>query len=432
MRPRQLSSVRAPLVATALLCAAALVRVAAPQELPPDPPAPVEDPAGNGADAPAADAAGAADAAVAAPTPAAALPAAHDALTRFVADFESGATERALVFAEGLESELARTDGDEAVRASRRAWRAQDRALLAYGAGLAGAELVSEMLALATPDEAAVLAREDAALARFAFAAGEAGPGELRDRALAAPGALLAARGERQVLAAQSQAMLTRSEIPFGAQTPEREALLAARTTLEEARAALVTRLVHDWRDADVRANLEWVARRLAEIERILERADQQEQEREEQQDQQDQQQGQDGDQQQDGQQDEQEQQDGEQQGEENGEPQAGDDSEPQQPDEGESDPSQPQDGESGEAPQDEQGAAPQDTESGERETSAPSGEEAAPEGSSPREAPQVPATFGDVEVQRLLNRLSEIERAGEETRRRLRATQRRRVEKDW
>jgi hypothetical protein len=43
-----------------------------------------------------------------------------------------------------------------------------------------------------------------------------------------------------------------------------------------------------------------------------------------------------------------------------------------------------------------------------------------------------VPATFGDVEVQRLLNRLSEIERAGEETRRRLRATQRRRVEKDW
>jgi hypothetical protein len=367
--------------------------------------------------------------------PATVVPEPLAALTELAQLLERSDFVRADEFASALASGLAAQGGDAAVQASRAAWTAEQRAHLAYGGGLAKARSAASALALvapdAEPDEEGARALEDAAIVWFARAASAWGEGPVRDRALAAPGGVLAWRGEREVRAAQSQAMLQPSPVPFGKETPEREALLAARATLESARAALVVRLEHDWRDVDTRANLEWVARRLLEIERILERADEQDeqQQREQQEQQQDDQQnggeqdqqdeGQEGDQQQDGEpQDEQkndQQQDGEQQdGEQN------QDGEPREDGEQQGEPSESEDGES---------AEPQDTTTGERDTQAPTSESARP---ADADAPVMPATLGDVEVQRLLNRLAEIENEAERLRRRLRATERRRVEKDW
>ncbi len=373
--------------------------------------------------------------------PAVAVPEPLAALAELAQLLERSEFVRADEFASALASGLAARDGDAAVQASRAAWTAEQRAHLAYGGGLAKARSAAGVLTLAAadaePDEEGARALEDAAIVWFARAASAWGEGPVRDRALAAPGCVLAWRGERDVRAAQSQAMLQPSPVPFGKDTPEREALLAARATLESARAALVVRLEHDWRDVDTRANLEWVARRLLEIERILERADEQDeqQEQEQQEQQQDDQQnggeqdeqdeGQEGDQQQDG-----EPQDGEENDQQqDGEPQDGEqgqdgeqnqDGEPRENGEQRDEPSESQDGE---------GAEPNDTTTGERGTQAPTSE-----GSSPADAdaPVMPATLGDVEVQRLLNRLADVEKEAERLRRRLRATERRRVEKDW
>jgi len=354
------------------------------------------------------------------------------ALTVLVQLLERNEVQRAYELARVLTDGLARSDGDAAVLASRAVWSAEQRAHLAYCGGLAEARFAAAQLALAlnatatdgAPDESAVRALEDASAASFARAASAAGPGELRDRALAAPGVVLAWRGEREVRAAHSQAMLQRSPVPFGKDTPEREALLAARATLVDARAALVVRLEHDWRDVDNRANLEWVVRRLFEIDRVIERADEQDEENEQQQQNDEEQEGDGGEQGENGDQQDPSEQNGEGDEEQEGGEQAGDQGEDGEPqDDGNESENGSQNDQEGEA------GDPQDSAITERNTEAPSGDGSRP---ADADAPFLPATLGDVEVQRLLNRLADIEKDAEQLRRRLRATERRRVEKDW
>ncbi|MEZ5980173.1 MAG: hypothetical protein R3F34_18440 [Planctomycetota bacterium] len=357
------------------------------------------------------------------------------------------ALDRALAIERGLEA----ADG---VASSR--WTERDRALLAYNAGLACAERALELVGAEPADPATAQRLEDESEPRFVTARDLAGPSDLRLAASYAPGAVLAARGERILHDAVTMAALARNgaaqggapgtgpaagAVPFGEKSPERQRLEESKRAFVRARDVLVERLRLDWRDDDTRANLEWVTRRLAEIRRIEERADQQEQEQQEQEPQ-----GGNGedDQQQDGdakdgdQGDSKDQQsqdqgddpdrkdsDADQDASQDGDQQKGDASQDENDQDGKSGDESAQDEDRGGRPDEERAAN-----DAEQDSTDPGGEEEGAAGAEQVSGEADP--MSEVEVQRLLQRLAEIEEQADRTRRRLQAGLHRRVEKDW
>lgn len=153
--------------------------------------------------------------------------------------------------------------------------------------------------------EAMLLGRELAAIDQFHSAASLAGPGALRADATFNRSALSAWRGERGLInLLRDLVAKAPSGNPFPEDSPEREALLAARGHFEGGRDAALDGLRLAWSamideqaqglsstepvlvDEDLRGNLEFCQRRLREIDRLLELPPEEEQEQEEQQDQ--------------------------------------------------------------------------------------------------------------------------------------------------
>ncbi|QDU85463.1 hypothetical protein Pla163_25940 [Planctomycetes bacterium Pla163] len=375
------------------------------------------------------------------------LPTAADGIAALVERLESGAPLEALELARSFEARFEGLSPNDGAR-----WSGPDRALLDYVAALAAGRAAEAGSTVEEPDLERIAGLVNDAADRFERALVGAGPAraELRLRAAYGLGTVLAEAGERQIQRAQSTAMLTPQQVPYGPDTPERAVLDEAAATFERARTGLLERLELDWRDEDTRANLEWVQRRLAEIDAVRDRADeeqerldQEQKDQEEEQEQSDQKDDQaddggdpqdgdqsedgsqqDGDQsqsegQQDGDQDDAEPQDGEQQ---DGDQQDGDEqnADPNDPSDAGADPSDADDESADESAQD------GELEDGEVESG---GDEEALE---PTDAAGTPVDMTDVEVRRLLQRLAEIEAQGEATRRRMAATQRRRVARDW
>lgn len=185
---------------------------------------------------------------------------------------------------------------------------------------------------------------------------------------------------------------------PANGAAPEEppDPLERAKAAYLEARARFIERLKLDWRDADTRANVELIQRRLRELAEI-------EQQREEQQQQQEQQ-----DQQQDGEENQDQQdQDSEQQDEQ------------QQPEDGEQ---EPQDGEQGDEQEE-----PDEPQDGEESPEESEGEEQREQQAEPQEV-----HLSQEELQRLLNRLAEHEKQAEALREMQRERGSRGVDKDW
>lgn len=178
----------------------------------------------------------------------------------------------------------------------------------------------------------------------------------------------------------------------------EPDPLEEARRAYEEALDRFVDRLRLDWRDADTRANVEWIQRRLDELDELERQREEQEQEQQEQQDQ---------------------QQDGEQQDQQDGEPQDEQEQEPQD---------EQQDGEQEQQSEQEPDEEPDEPEDGdEQDTEQDSEEREARSEAEPREV-----HLSEEEMQRLLNRLEEHEREAERLREMRRQRGSNRVDRDW
>lgn len=383
------------------------------------------------ADVPSTPDAATTDASAAGPD-AAPLPRVDAAIEAVLDLLEQGQPVEAHARAAVYDARYAALASDDPLRPSER-----DRALLDYSGALAAGAAADALAAGAEPDLERIAELEADGVARFERALVAAGSGfeRLRRRAAYAVGTLLAHAAERRVRRAQRLAITQKQQVPFADGTPERELLEESEEGFERARDALVRRLEIEWSDEDTRANLEWVQRRLMEIERIRQRADEEQQRQEEEQEEQEQEEQQ-----------EQEQQDQQERSEpESGEPDesegedASEDGAEADPEGAEEESSQEESSEEG-APQ-----QPEDeAEGAEDESAPPAGEESESEGSeesdSAEEAAEEgaagelaePLVLSDTEVRRLLQRLTEIEQEGEALRRRMAASQRRRVERDW
>ncbi len=302
---------------------------------------------------------------------------------RFRALVEEGRADEARALAEPLLSGDALAEGE--------------RAALAFGLGLAGARGEDPA---AWPD----------AVQSFQSARALAGSGELRRRATYDAGVVDLQEGERRRAQIPEVAQRSGAGAPPALATPPalapvpapgatpapgappEDPLPAARAAYERARATLCERLRSDWKDADTRANLELVQRRLHELDEIERQREEQEKQQEEQQ--QDQQQGQDQEPQDDSQ-----GEDGDQEQKQ----QQADAKDAQRPDAGELQPPA------------EQGAP------AEEQDPAQAGEPEDAERHLTRE-----------EVLRLLDRLAELEAQGKALEARLRQARRETVEKDW
>ncbi len=191
--------------------------------------------------------------------------------------------------------------------------------------------------------------------------------------------------------------------------------LVEAKRAYQAAEAALIERLRLDWRDADTRANLELVRRRLRELDEIERRRKEEEQKKK---------------------QDEQSQQDPK--GEKDKQQKQDEQQDPKQ-DEGEGqseDPSQDQETPPEEQPPSEEDAAePEESEEPEEssESEAEENVESSTEDENPPE-PQSPEEreMTKEEMQKLLQQLEEHRRAGEEIQRQLRERRRRAATRDW
>lgn len=379
--------------------------------------------------------------------PPVAIPTAAVGVAALVEQLAAGAPLAALELAHGYEAALDGLGPGDSAR-----WSSPDRALLDYVAGLAAGRAVEAGSAVEEPDLERITGLVNDAADRFERAVAGAGPkrSDLRLRAAYGLGTLLAEAGERRIQRAQSMAMLTPQPVPYGPDTPERAVLDEAFATFERARDGLLERLELDWRDADTRANIEWVQRRLAEIEAVRDRADEEQKRRDEEQQEEEDQQDDDQDDgeqpqddgsddsgdesedadEQDGDEQDGDEQDGDQeQGDQEGDQQDGDaadqDSESDTGADPSDDGSDPSDGAADEAADeaDESSDAAQELEESDDGTE---------DAGEPIDVAGTPIEMTDVEVRRLLQRLAEIEAQGEATRRRLAATQRRRVARDW
>jgi len=181
---------------------------------------------------------------------------------------------------------------------------------------------------------------------------------------------------------------------PAGGQTEEApDPLVVARTAYSQARTNLVERLRLDWRDADTRANMELVQRRLRELDEIERQREEQSQEQEEDQD------GEPSDEEQEG-----------------GESQESD--QESEPDESSQDPNEESETEEPEEPEEPSESEEQDSEDGAEESEA-QGE--------PEEL-----QLTQEELERLLRILRDHENEGERLREALLRQRRVQVEKDW
>lgn len=188
-----------------------------------------------------------------------------------------------------------------------------------------------------------------------------------------------------------------------------------AEAAFREARAKLVRRLRLDWRDEDTRANLEWIQRRLAEIDELRRQREEQEQQQEQQQ-----------------QPDDSSSEDQEQ------DPQDSEDQEEQEQDPED----EPQDSETRDSDreQEPQESEPEDSRAPEDEPTEADAPEPEPQEGQPGEEPPAPEEAAEPaerlltreEVLRLLDLLEQIEEEGERVRAQLRSSRRQKVEKDW
>lgn len=227
-----------------------------------------------------------------------------------------------------------------------------------------------------------------------------AGPGRTRLDAMYDLGAIDLAAGEvfraqiPELQAAMGGGAGQPAQPPLATIAPEDEApdpLELARAAYLAAREHFIERLRADWRDADTRADVELVMRRLRELDEIEEQREEEEQEARDQQDQ-DQQQSEDGDPSDAGDEQDQEQ-DGEQQEGEN-----------EDQDEQEREEEPPEDPEPGEDEESEEAQAPEPEE----------------------------RILTQEEVKRLLEQLEKLDKEGEELRARLRGVRRQAVDRDW
>jgi len=267
----------------------------------------------------------------------------------------------------------------------------------------------------------ALAGAQDDAVADLRAAAGLAGPGDLRAKSLYAAGTarLLAAEALRVKVPEIAKKLGLEPPpppgmIPGGPPIPEQAApnpIELARTAYLNARTELLQRLKLEWRDADTRANLELVARRLRELdeaERQRKEEQQQQQQQQQQQKQQDQQkkqqppdQPQDKDQKQDPNQDQKPPEDQQKQPD-------------QKPEDGKDQPDKPQ-----EPPKDQQDKDKQDKDKQQQEAK-------------PDPAKMEEQVMSKEEVQRLLDRLQDIEDQAKALRAMLRERRRAPVERDW
>jgi Ca-activated chloride channel family protein len=201
-----------------------------------------------------------------------------------------------------------------------------------------------------------------------------------------------------------------------GAGPGEEDPLGEARALYREARSWFLERLQGAWQDADTRANLELVLRRLKELERIEEQREQQQQEQQQQQGQS----GQPGDQEQE--RDEQEQQQNPEQ-----------DRQPDQESPGEPGEERPPGEEQQPAEQPQQQEQPTPGAEEPRETQeVPRPEQGAEEAQPSRPAERKEEHLTREEVLRLLDRLAELEKQGKAIEAALRARKRTAVKRDW
>jgi hypothetical protein len=279
------------------------------------------------------------------------------------------------------------------------------------------------------PDDRRARARFDVGLARalagahgdavadLRAAAGLAGPGELRAKSLYAAGTarLLAAEALRVQVPEIAKKLgleppTPPGMIPGGPPIPDQAApdpIELARTAYLTARTELLARLKLDWRDADTRANLELVARRLRELDEI-ERQRKEEQQQQQQQKQQEQQQKQ---QPQDQQQDQDQKQD------------PSEDQKPPEDQKSQQDQKPPEDGKDQPEKPPEPPKDPQD----QKDQQPPKDQEGKPDPAKMEEK-----VLSKEEVQRLLDRLQEIEDQAQALRALLRERRRVPVERDW
>jgi hypothetical protein len=279
------------------------------------------------------------------------------------------------------------------------------------------------------PEEQRARARFDVGLARalagahgdavadLRAAAGLAGPGELRAKSLYAAGTarLLAAEALRVQVPEIAKKLgleppTPPGMIPGGPPIPDKSApdpLELARTAYLTARTELLARLKLDWSEADTRANLELVARRLRELDEI-ERQRKEERQQQQQQKQQDQQQKQ---QPQDQPQDQKPPEDQQQPDQQ---------SKPDQkaPEDGKDQPEKPP-----EPPKDQDKKDQQE----QKDQQPPKDQEGKPDPAKMEEK-----VLSKEEVQRLLDRLQDIEEQAKALRALLRERKRVPVERDW
>jgi hypothetical protein len=182
--------------------------------------------------------------------------------------------------------------------------------------------------------------------------------------------------------------------VPGAAPVPEEEQpdpLEMARGAYLEARARFIERLKLDWRDADTRANVELIQRRLRELDELEQQREEQQQEQEQQQD-----------------------------GEENQDQEQNSDQQDQQePEDGEQ---EPQDGEDGEEQE-----QPDEHPEGDESEQDSEGQENEPQDAEPQEV-----HLSQEELQRLLNRLAEHEKEAEALRELRHQRGSKGVDKDW
>ena len=226
-------------------------------------------------------------------------------------------------------------------------------------------------------------------------------------RALAGPGRLRLDATYDLGLVHLFEAERWRAQIPELAGAPpagaapdasQPDPLQTARAAYLAAKEPLIERLRADWRDADTRANLELIQRRLAELDEIERRREEQRQEQQQDQDQQG---------------------DGEGEGDGSEDPSEGEaEGEESSPADGSGDPNPTQPGQGEEEPRTQ--AAPRPEE----------GEGEARSGTDPSELAERHLTRE--EVMRLLDKLGELEEAGAELEARLREARRIPVDRDW
>lgn len=280
-------------------------------------------------------------------------------------------------------------------------------------------------------DDAQSLTAFEGALANFSAARALAGPGTLRLDATYDLGTAELFRGERwraripevsgqQVPpgAAPGLPGMPPAAAPGGPDDgpPPPDPLAEARKHYLEARTWLGERLRADARDADTRANLELVQRRLRELEKIEEEREKQEQENQDQQDQENK----------DDNQDKQDQQKKDQQDKD---PENKDPKDPEQKDQPPQDPKDPQDQKDGQ--QDPKQQEKPKEEQGEQKQQEPAEQEQKdPQSGQPEGEPEERVLTRE-EVMQLLDRLAELEKQQKALEAQLRA-KRSKAKRDW